>query len=285
MSFGIESNNKSNKTSVVGGTATLGLGGYAGYKAITSGARRMLGVRIEEHTTSKRNAQNIIKDGKILDPKYGGKGSAQFAKHYKKNSENFVHITGYHDNHRKYLKELVEMLDDFLNERGIKNFSQKVKKLSNTPALDCVRVILRKMQRLMYRTTSALNAKGNLNGKTSIIKTISSKENIITAITAALTGKGTKTFYIGGSDSYFNANFIPDEDDIALKSSKPIKVSKTKIGATIEALKREGLKGIKQNKTRVFGGVAILATLGTISYKLIKTGLAKLGVIDKNSSK
>ena len=59
----------------------------------------------------------IIKDGKILDPKYGGKGSAQFAKHYKKNSENFVHITGYHDNHRKYLKELGKQKESFSEEQ------------------------------------------------------------------------------------------------------------------------------------------------------------------------
>ena len=61
---------KNNK--IFGATQTA-LGGYLGYKTIFQGLPRLLGIRIEYHTTSRENAELIKKSGYFLDPKFGGK--------------------------------------------------------------------------------------------------------------------------------------------------------------------------------------------------------------------
>lgn len=86
-------NKNSDYISAIG---SMGLGAYCGSRALTSGLRRALGVRIEEHTTSAKNAKAIIQNSKILDPKFGGKGCARIVPHFTENSGNFVHITGFH---------------------------------------------------------------------------------------------------------------------------------------------------------------------------------------------
>ncbi len=97
----------------------------------------------------------------------------------------------------------------------------------------------------------------------------------------------TKTFYIGGTDKYFNSNFVPDLDDFALKTKNPVKVSKTKIGAIITAIKRDGLSGIKGNELKALGGVVLAVGLAFVSIKLIKNGLQKISpfVVDNQNSK
>lgn len=61
----------------------------------------------------------------------------------------------------------------------------------------------------------------------------------------------TKRFCIPGIDSYFNQNFIPDCDDLALKSTKPVRVYNNRFSAMVAGLKKFGLKGMKENKSRV----------------------------------
>ena len=72
----------------------------------------------------------------------------------------------------------------------------------------------------------------------------------------------TKKFCISGTDSYFNTKFIPDADDIALKSPEKIKVYNNRFSSMIAGLKKFGLSGVG------------LLSLGTYSaVKLIQKGV------------
>ena len=249
------------------GITSLAAGGYLGYKGITSGVRRGLGIRIEEHTTSAKNAKAIIKGGCILDPIFGGSSASKIFNTYSDASKNYVHITGYH-------KDILTQFDPNMRE-VIKN-NKQIRRIIDTPLLHPIRVIFRKIQRLMYRTTSISNIKSVEELFINLNKNEPTKKDLFRKIFAILTGKGTKTFYIGGTDNYFNTNFIPDCSDFALKTDKPLKVCRTKLGAMFSALKREGLSGILQNKYRTGAGILIALTLGYLSYKCIKHGLNKL---------
>lgn len=212
------------------------LGGYIGYKGIISGLSRMLGVRIEEHTTNALSAKKIIQSNCVLDPKFGGTGCAKGIKSFVKKSDEFVHITGVHK--------------DFANTYKFANM------VGDAPKNEILQAINRKQQRLTYKISSIPEE----------CKSIPSK------IKAFLT---SKTFYIGGSDEYFNKNFVPDVDDLALKTKDKIKVSKTKIGAIISALKKQGLSGIKNNPKRAIIGAGIAIACFTMAYKLIKNEIQK----------
>ena len=89
-SGGYMGTNLQTKNDYIGVAASIGLGVCFGTKALRSGVRRTLGVRIEEHTTSLKNAKNIIKNGKLLDPKYGGSGCSKIIQAFDENSRNFV---------------------------------------------------------------------------------------------------------------------------------------------------------------------------------------------------
>ncbi|MBQ8635977.1 hypothetical protein IJ425_07490 [bacterium] len=222
----------------VKGIAQIGVAGAIGYKGITSGIRRALGVRIEEHTTSGKNAKQIIKNGCILDPQFGGTGAAatKGAKSINK-SKGFIHITGFHKDGKSIYEPRVLGGNPYPNKQGFVTWEQ------------------RKTQKLVYKCASV--------EPTTPLKAIKEISK-------------TKTFYIGGTDDYFNKNFIPDTDDIALKTTEKLKVHKTKIGASIDALKREGLSGIKQNKNRVIVGILIATSCFLIAYNLIKKGINNL---------
>lgn len=219
------------------GIAQIGLAGTVGYKGLTSGIRRALGVRIEEHTTNGKNAKQIIKNGCILDPQFGGTGASTLKKGMVDKSKNFVHITGIHkDGKQAYLPRVLGE-NPYPEKSGVVSWMK------------------RKEQKLLYKTTSVK--------PTTPFKAI--KEIL-----------KTKTFYVGGTDNYFNKNFIPDTDDVALKTKEKLKVHKTKIGATIDAIKREGISGIKQNKNRVIAGIIIATSCFLIAYNLIKKGIENL---------
>lgn len=226
------------------GAGEIAAGGYLGYKGIEHGLPRALGIRMEYHTTSKENAALIKKAGNILDPKFGGKNG--WAKkvscdQYVKNSKNFVHITGYHKDSTRFVSRFM-------------------------------RPIQRWGQNMMYKTV------GNCDIK-ELFKASSPKERIKILknifINNILKNK-TKRFCIPGIDSYFNSNFVPDTDDIALKSTKKLKVYTNRFSAMIAGLKKFGLKGIKENKGRVAVGVTTVAAAGYAAIKLIKSGISKI---------
>lgn len=236
------------------GAAQIAGGAYLGYQGIKHGFPRALGVRIEYHTTSKANADLIKQSGNFLDPKFGGKnGFAQKGANVdsilsscKRKSENYVHITGLHKDSK---------------------FNSIVK--NNKYLIPELRTAYRKGQNLLYRIIDAFVA-GNCsmpkNKKESL-------RNLTVALKNCTITKSSKKFCIPGTDSYFNKNFIPDTDDVALKSINKVKVYNNRFSATIAGLKEFGLKGIKENKGRVAFGVGLLA-LGTYAaVNLIQKGV------------
>ena len=238
-----------------------------------------MGIRIENHTTSKESAKNIIRNGCVLDPNFGGKGASQIINSFEENSSNFVHITGFHKDFKKILqKPEMDIFKEIIKGQiGDKNYNT-AKKVCNTPLLDFVRVGYRKIQKIMYTTTSTIKINQSqddlLETFSNIVKdNFSSKKQTLGTIFNIITGRKAKTFYIGGTDDFFNKNFIPDMNDFALKTTKKLKVSGTKTGAILTALKKEGLSGIKQNPTRAIAGLGITAACLAMAYKFIKEGI------------
>ncbi|MBR5304236.1 MAG: hypothetical protein IKU37_05355 [Candidatus Gastranaerophilales bacterium] len=260
----------------IGAIASIGTGAYLGKRAITSGLRRALGVRIETHTTNTANAKNIIKSGKILNPKYGGTGAARLVGAFQENSQKFVHITGFHKDWKKTLADSPINFKDILEASGQEKLYSKIKKCENTPIESILKTIYRKIQNIIYKCANIMDIKSQETIIEDIKRNFTDKKSTLFTLSKFITGKGSKTFYIGGTDKFFSDNFIPDTNDFALKSDKPVKVASTKIGAIFDCLKRDGLSGIKQNKSRAIAGVAIFATFGYASYKLIKNGIEKL---------
>ena len=235
--FTLQSNTQSDNKfkNIIKGNTKILAGCLVGYKGFISGFRRILGIRIEEHTTTYDNAKKIIESGLILNPKYGGTGASQISPIFQKNSKGFVHITGIH----KDFKTVYKCHDSVKNKFDILFFNE----------------ITRKKQNLLYRLTTMIQCKSK------------NKYQRIKEVFKA------KTFYVGGTDNYFNSNFIPDSNALALKTTDCVKVTKTKLGAFIQALKREGLSGIKQNKIRVILGAVISLICSYTCLKLIKNGL------------
>ncbi len=236
------------------GAAQLAGGTYVGYQGIKHGLPRALGLRTEYHTTSKANAELIRKAGNVLDPAFGGKnGWAQKvgSSSYVKNSENYIHITGLHK-------------DSVFNEILA---NKKLGKLTAP-----IRTLHRKLQCLMYKTVGNVDMQElkelKMSGNSKdVLKTLAKE------FKKGLFHNKTKKFCIAGTDSYFNSKFIPDVDDIALKSADKLKVYNNRFSAMVAGLKKFGLKGVKENKGRVAFGVGLL-TIGTyFAAKLIKKGV------------
>ena len=79
------------------GLASLAAGGYVGKKSITNGLPGALGLQMEEHTTSKANAKEILEDGYLRANRGGWKGGASDKINHSQfieNSQGFVHLTG-----------------------------------------------------------------------------------------------------------------------------------------------------------------------------------------------
>jgi hypothetical protein len=87
--------------------------------------------------------------------------------------------------------------------------------------------------------------------------------------------KAPKTFHIVGSEEFFNKHFIPDPDDFALSTNKKLKVANSRLGATVQAIKRYGFKGLKSSpKMRPVIGVGIL-TVGALASAGLSMPLLK----------
>jgi hypothetical protein len=231
------------KNNVTKDTAILGAGALVSQRAIRSGLPRALGVRLESHSTSKDTARKILNSGGYLDPNYGGSGAAKILPSYEKNSTKYVHLTGYHPD-----SDIMKRDNPLINVAG------------------------RKMQRSMYRGITDVDWASK--------KTIGDKRNtLFLSLPFGATGAKGRTLYVGGSDKFFKDNFIPDEHDVALKSSKPVKVFGSRLAAVKNAIKREGLGSLmKANPKRVLAGLGLLgvATVsGVASAKAAKRLLSK----------
>lgn len=277
VSFSGKQQRTDNKNSRIKGGMQIAAGGYLASKAVTSGLRRMLGIRIEEHTTTSKNARDIIKGGCILDPKFGGSGFSVLDEDFLDESKNYIHITG-------MPKDLKARILSHAEESGVKMDEATIKKMDKafSPfSKGCITASYRKIQKFSYRckmnkveTLEQMKKQGVLDD-VFVSEFIPAKMTLPNVLNI-LFGIKSKTFYIPGDEEYFNKNFIEDASDFALKTDKPLKVCRTKIGAMFEGLKNHGLSGMKQNKTRVAAGVAIFAALSFVSYKLIKSGTEKL---------
>lgn len=258
------------------GVFQIALGGYIGYEAVTNGMRRALGIRIEEHTTNRKNARNIIRNGCVLDPAYGGKTIALNSDGRSlQSNKNFVHITGLND---KTMESFIGELKNTANKKPVKHFSNPIKVLLKNVASN----MYRKLQKYAYRFYSqpeALEVQNKMRKQDSN----ASFGTVVSNCINILTGHKSKTFYVPGNEEFFNKNFMADIDDFALKTNKPLKVCKTKLGAMFKGLKEFGLTGIPQNKTRAITGIAIFASLSTVSLNLIKSGIKNIKNSDQNN--
>jgi hypothetical protein len=292
---------KKDKSNKVKGTAQLVAGGLVGQQAVRSGVPRALGVRLESHSTSRKNAREILKNGGILDPNKSGTGAIRALE----NNQGLGDVT---DINKAKGKVYITGLHKDAKDRVIK--SSNIFTPSTTLKADegnaLLNVIARKNQRNAYRASSGINwDKVNSAGEKAYNEIMDKntkaklgkkfvKERAESARLLAggqerikQTLKNTvlptgKSLYVGGSDEYFNKNFLPDFDDPkAMYSTNKVKVSGNRLSATLEALKREGngnrLKGasklIKANKGRVGAGLAIAGLGGLAASKLVTSGI------------
>lgn len=237
------------------GTTQVAGGAYIGYQALKHGLPRAVGIRIEYHTTSKENVRLIQRSGNILNPGCGGKngfGQKVNSNRCIENSQNFVHITGLHSNSKLF---------NISRFKKYKNFKPMFRTIGRKSDVFMYRIVGNGDYNTVSRNFRRANS---LLHKTKIIL----KEFININL-----HKKTKTFCIPGIDSYFNKEFISDNDDcLALKTSKPVKVFNNRFRAMIEGLKQFGLKGVKENKSRSLLGFAMVSTGLCAAIKLINKG-------------
>lgn len=283
-------NKEEKKKNTAKGLYFLGATGYTGQQTIRSGIPRLLGVRLESHSTSNKNAKEILKNGGILDPSKSGSGAIRALEANEGSTAGFkpsdakgkVYITGIHKN---------------ANSRTLNGIKADPK---NEDLL--TQVLNRKDQRMGYRGQSSINwnevnkdkdkiaqlikdfdNSTDLNDKLAKSKEIVNLKTETSARTIKARGKAAlkallpttgRSLYLGGSDEYFNKNFKPDFDDVrAMYSENKIKVHGNRATATLEALKKEGggsrLKGIakliKANPKRALAGLAILGIGGGLT--------------------
>jgi hypothetical protein len=99
---------KSNVGKKIGGVALLGGSAAIGTQSIRSGLPRALGIRLEQHGTSRKAAANIIKEG-YLDPGYGGTlegvtSSMKLPKEFLERSKGYTFLSGKNPDHPFYDK-------------------------------------------------------------------------------------------------------------------------------------------------------------------------------------
>lgn len=252
ITFGSNKKENHKDKSPIKGALNLGMAGTSGYYGVRSGVPRLLGIRLERHYTSKEIAKNIIKDGHILDPAYGGTGACKVVNNpkYTELCKGHVHITGLHKD------------TPFLTDASKR------------------KIIITRLTTPVKRMRQGILYKGFISGNIDIEKHAATKTTKMqhTKLVWDIfknSFKG-KTFFIPGTDAFFNKHFTPDEFDIALKTTKKLKVYPNRFAATIAGLKEFGFKGMKGNPVRVIVGTTILG-LGTIlSILFTRNGIAHL---------
>jgi hypothetical protein len=269
--------------------------GWLGQKAVRSGLPRLLGVRLESHSTSNKNAKEILKNGGFIDPEKSGSGAIRSLETMQgidgvtdiNKAKNKVYITGLHRD--AVSKEITDMM------------GRKTRLGDNGPIKN---VLTRGDMRRGYRAQAEMDwdkidkagAKGYAEGYERSMKDFPGNEsyakqagNVDRAYAAqeerVRQARGSvfnpskgRSLYIGGSDEFFNTNFKPDFDDpAAMYSDKKVKVYGNRFSATGAAIKREGLlKLMSKNKGRVAAGAAILGVGGYGAYRLGKSAVNTL---------
>jgi len=140
------------KRSIGKGIAYLGATGYAGQQTIRSGIPRLLGVRLESHSTSNKTAKEILKNGGWIDPNKSGTGAIRSLESIQgisgvtdiNQAKGKAYITGIHENagSRKMPNPLNPMLNVVVDPKKESALQQ---------------VLARKEQRLGYRAQSLID--------------------------------------------------------------------------------------------------------------------------------
>lgn len=247
------------------GAGQIAAGSYIGYQGIKHGLPRMAGIRIECHTTKKENAELIKKAGNILDPNFGGKNGwseAVKSKSYINHSKGYIHITGIHKD--------TKLLPNFGKFESIKGAFKPFHRVA---------------QNIMYKTVGNIDL-DKIISEVKKCKTGKDKIKLIgkTFMSPNLLKDKTKRFYIPGIDSYFNKEFIPDTDDLALKTTKKLKCYNNRFSAMIAGIKEFGLKGIKENKGRVAFGAGLVALGLYGGAKLVNKGIKNISKNDETQN-
>lgn len=252
LTIGSNKNKIQKDKSPVKGALNIGIAGTSGCYSISSGIPRLLGIRLEHHYTSKEIAKKIIRDGNILDPAYGGTGACKVVNNpqYTELCKGYVHITGLH-------KDTPFLADATKKTKIITRLTTPIKRMR---------------QGILY--------KGFISGNIDIEKHTATKMTKLqhTKLVWNIfknSFKG-KTFFIPGTDAYFNNRFSPDTFDIALKTTEKVKVYPNRFAATIAGLKEFGLKGMKGSPARVIAGATVLGIGTALSIYFTKKGIAQL---------
>jgi hypothetical protein len=303
--------NNKNQRNKLKGIGQLAAAGYIGQKTVRSSIPRILGVRLESHSTSNERAKEILKGGGYIDPNKSGSSAIRSLEGLEDvpgvtpvaKAKNKVYITGVHKKAGKRSMGLLLPDDDPLSEdpltqvlkRADRRRGYRAQSLVDWDALDKEKSFseLKDINKEIKKLENTPKAKTPeyfdlIQKRARLIEERGlniQKARVKASIEGLLPWKG-RSLYIGGSDEFFNKNFKPDFDDVrALYSDKKVKVFGNRAAATLDAIRREGLpKLIKGNPKRVLAGAAILAGGGLASQKLVKEALQNLKGKEKEPS-
>ena len=233
------------------GIGQAAAGGYLLKTGLDSGLPRTLGVRLERHSTSKKNAKKILKGGGYLDAGADTKN---------RKSTKLLDLSD--DPQARAL------LKDSIGYNFVTGYHPQGKVLSNSPIKN---VLARRVTSLGYRAQSEIDFDKLKN--TAHAQSLALKNTPL-----AMIGKKGKTLFVPLSDREVKQNFLPDVDDpLAIRTQKKVKVYGNRYSATAGQLKKAGLIGsLKDNKGRVLSGAAILGTGGYLGTNLIGRGVKNI---------
>jgi hypothetical protein len=279
---------------VIGGLGAVGVLGGANTvrHSINQGIPRALGVRLESHSTSKKNAESILKNGGYLDPNRMGEKAASVQKYDKK----YSFITGAHPDSkvigldRLYAPNLqtqyraMGSMDKDVMQRVLRSsYAHEkldlIKKVKDGLDWEQTKEITRNANNLFGTNYQSLS---ELLGDSQKLKSIHPKNPLDAEQYKKALKNNTrtgKTLWVGGSDDFYKLNFKPDEDmpKLAMKTSEKIKVKGSRFGAVKDAIKREGLINlVKKHPGRVATGLGVLAVGTAFGVTGVKRGVKHL---------
>ena len=255
--------------SLIKASGYLGGSAYAGKVAADSGLTRLLGARLERHSTSKEAAKQIIGGGGYLDASRGVRKSMALLEDPPDDP---------------FLKNLYA---DRLNKSQGKNFisgvhpDKKTVQLVNGQTMPFPRsplrdVLFRRLQALTYRSQSEVDFRkyASLTGR---------QEQTVKNLPGAMIGTKGKTLFVPVTDSEVLNKFQPDVDDpFALMTSDKVKVYSNRYKALLGHLKKNKLSQVAANPGRLAVGAAVLGGAGTLAYKLGQKGYAEVKAYKRN---
>lgn len=288
-----ESDNNKKTNRLLGGAqvATGGLLLHEGYK---QGFPRALGVRLESHSTGRKEARDIMKQGGYLDPNQMGKTTGKAMDGIYDKNQKYTFITGAHPSKVREAKGLDRIVAPLLrmNYRTTGGMSSSartyalqrgnLKNIANNRKMGNVYNDNQIKQLNGLYGTNYKNSEELYDDLNNLVRKFPSNKKLDKEMSNAflLNKLKGKSLYTGGSDDYFRKNFTPDEDmpTLAMKSSGRVKVARTRGGAVYDAIKREGLVNLikKSPKSRIALGATVLGTTGLGGGYLIKKGVDNL---------